>query len=103
MEQGPVTPPGAFSACRDLVEAVTDYLEDAMPAAERAAFEAHLEGCAYCIEYLDQMREIAAGLGDRGVCADDLSPECRDGIVAAFHGWCDERGGGRGGAPGDPL
>ena len=30
--------------CQELVELVTDYLEGALPAAERARFEAHLAG-----------------------------------------------------------
>jgi anti-sigma factor RsiW len=42
--------------CRDLVEVVTDYLEDALSTAERAAFEQHLHACPWCLTYLDQVR-----------------------------------------------
>jgi predicted anti-sigma-YlaC factor YlaD len=42
--------------CQELVELVTDYLEDALPEAARARFEQHLDACQGCRNYLDQMR-----------------------------------------------
>jgi predicted anti-sigma-YlaC factor YlaD len=69
-------------ACKDLVEAVTDYLEDALTSEERRRFEDHLGECTYCIEYLDQMRELAGGLG--GLRGETLAPERRDALLAAF-------------------
>ena len=46
--------------CRELVELVTDYLEDALPAHERARFEAHLDECDACAAYVEQMRTTVA-------------------------------------------
>jgi anti-sigma factor RsiW len=43
-------------SCQELVELVTDYLENALPANERARFDAHLEGCDGCTTYVEQMR-----------------------------------------------
>ena len=43
-------------ACRELVELVTDYLEDALPTAERERFEAHLADCEGCDAYVEQVR-----------------------------------------------
>ena len=43
-------------ACRELVELVTDYLEDALPAGERERFEAHLGECEGCDAYVEQVR-----------------------------------------------
>ena len=43
-------------ACRELVELVTDYLEDALPARERKRFEAHLAECEACDAYVEQVR-----------------------------------------------
>ena len=43
-------------ACRELVELVTDYLEDALPAAERERFAAHLADCEGCDAYVEQVR-----------------------------------------------
>ena len=44
--------------CKEVVEIVSDYLEDALSAQDRARFEAHLAGCAGCTTYVEQMREI---------------------------------------------
>ena len=49
--------------CRTLVELVTDYLEDAMGAIERARFEHHLDGCPDCVAYVEQVRRTSAVLG----------------------------------------
>ena len=40
--------------CRELVEVITDYLDDALPQRDRLRFEAHLTECDAC-------REIAQG------------------------------------------
>ena len=42
--------------CRELVELVTDYLEDALPPVERVRFEAHLAACEGCDRYVEQIR-----------------------------------------------
>ncbi|HVT10235.1 MAG TPA: zf-HC2 domain-containing protein [Polyangia bacterium] len=49
--------------CRDVVEVVNDYLEDAMAPPERAAFEQHLHACPWCLTYLNQIRETRAEVG----------------------------------------
>jgi hypothetical protein len=43
-------------SCQELVELVTDYLEDSLSPAERARFEGHVAGCPGCDAYLEQMR-----------------------------------------------
>jgi anti-sigma factor RsiW len=77
--------------CRELVELVTDYLEDALPAAERTRFEAHLADCEHCTEYLAQMRTTVAVLGR--LPADSLPDAARDRLLAAFRDW--KQGAGR--------
>ena len=42
--------------CRELVELVTDYVEGALPAAERERFEAHMAACEGCEAYVEQVR-----------------------------------------------
>ena len=49
--------------CREFVELVTDYLEDRLPAAERARFETHLAECDGCGGYLEDMRALIATMG----------------------------------------
>jgi anti-sigma factor RsiW len=42
--------------CRQLVELVTDYFDDALTPAERDRFDAHLAVCPGCETYLQQIR-----------------------------------------------
>jgi predicted anti-sigma-YlaC factor YlaD len=74
-------------ACAQLVELVTDYLEGALAATERALFEEHLADCDGCVAYLDQMRttiELTGRLRE-----DDLPPDLQAELVAAFRDWND--------------
>ena len=48
--------------CREFVELVTDYLEGALPDAERVRFEAHLAECDGCAGYLEDMRRLVGSL-----------------------------------------
>jgi anti-sigma factor RsiW len=54
---------GPDLSCRELVELVTDYLEDALPAAEREHFEAHVAACEGCEAYVEQVRATIALIG----------------------------------------
>ncbi|MGH2836157.1 MAG: zf-HC2 domain-containing protein, partial [Solirubrobacteraceae bacterium] len=38
--------------CQQVVELISDYLEDALPARERRRLEHHLAGCPHCSAYL---------------------------------------------------
>ncbi len=49
--------------CTHFVEAVTDYLEGALPRAEQARLERHLEECAGCARHLAQIRTTIALTG----------------------------------------
>jgi len=71
--------------CRDVVEVVNDYLEDAMAPPERAAFEQHLHACPWCLTYLNQIRETRAEVG-RLAAADmgQLPPAIEASLRAAF-------------------
>ena len=44
--------------CRDVVEIITDYLEDALSPGDRLRVEDHLRACPGCTNYLEQMREM---------------------------------------------
>jgi anti-sigma factor RsiW len=65
--------------CRDAVALMTDYLEDAMPARQRARLERHLAACDGCEEYLRQLRATIGLLGRAQ--PEDLAPETRQGLV----------------------
>ena len=51
--------------CRQAVELMSDYLEGALPARQRARLEEHLEGCPHCSEYLAQIRVPTRPAGPR--------------------------------------
>lgn len=72
-------------SCRELVELVTDYLERALPDADRARFEDHISRCDGCGVYLEQMRQTIDLVGHFPVEA--LSPEAERELLEAFRGW----------------
>ncbi|CAA9363420.1 MAG: hypothetical protein AVDCRST_MAG16-3239 [uncultured Frankineae bacterium] len=73
-------------ACSELVELVTDYLEDALEPDVRARFEQHLPTCPGCAEHLEQVRRTISVLG--AVPQDErLSPQTRARLLAAFREW----------------
>jgi predicted MFS family arabinose efflux permease len=51
-------------ACKQLVELVADYLDDALSAEVKAKVEEHLAGCDGCTIYLSQTQRIIAELRD---------------------------------------
>lgn len=71
--------------CRELVELVTDYLENRLSRADRARFEAHLAECPHCTTYLEQMHQTIRALGE--LPEESLSSEARDALLAAFRDW----------------
>ena len=81
----PVTtrPPGL--TCRDISQIVTDYLEGAMDASERARFEYHLSLCPDCVRYVDQMRATVNALGR--VPAQPIPAELEQKLLERFRDW----------------
>ncbi len=71
--------------CEELVEVVTQYLEDRMPPGEREAFDEHLYICAGCRIYLDQMRQTITTLGT--ITPEEISPEIREDLLYLFQDW----------------
>jgi anti-sigma factor RsiW len=72
-------------ACRELVELVTDYLEDRLSLLDRARFEAHIAECEYCATYLEQMRLTIRTLGR--IPEESLSADTRSALLTAFRSW----------------
>jgi anti-sigma factor RsiW len=71
--------------CQELVELVTEYLDDALPEDDRARFEEHLTACAGCRAHLDQVRETIRILGS--VPGETLSVRAERDLLEAFRGW----------------
>ena len=72
--------------CRDVVEVVTLYLEDALSADDRRRFEAHMAICDPCVMYVDQVRATIQ-LAGTTFTADELPAELRTGLRDAFRNW----------------
>ena len=80
-------------SCKELVELVTDYLEEKLSSDDRTRFEMHLTYCDSCRTYLRQMRQVVESA--RAVTEESIEPEARDALLAAFRGWKAGPGGGR--------
>ena len=68
--------------CQELVELITDYLENALPRKQRRRLTKHLAGCVNCTEYRDQMRTTIALTGQ--LRADDLTVEMLGELTSVF-------------------
>ena len=62
--------------CRRAVDLVTAYLEGTLSVRERERYEAHLEACAHCRAYLDQMRKTVQLSGR--LKEQDIEPAARE-------------------------
>jgi anti-sigma factor RsiW len=71
--------------CAELVELVTDYVEDTLPPEERARIDAHLSVCPPCVHVIEQWRTVIALAGRLDEeHADRLPPDRRAELMAAF-------------------
>jgi anti-sigma factor RsiW len=73
-------------SCQEMIEVVTNYLDDALPPDEQQRFERHLSYCAGCGTYVEQMRETIrqTSMVPR---EESLPPALREEIVAQFRTW----------------
>jgi len=71
--------------CRDLVEALTDYLEGGMEPGERARLEAHLAICEGCRTVLEQFRDTIRVTGH--LTEEEVSKPDREAVRAVFRTW----------------
>lgn len=74
-----------WMTCKELVELVTAYLDEVMEPDTRALFEAHLEKCRGCRNYLDQFRTTVQTVA--GIDQADLDPGFRERLFTAFRDW----------------
>jgi anti-sigma factor RsiW len=77
--------PSKDLACKELVELITDYLEEAISDADRTRFEEHLATCGGCREYLRQMRSVI-GLS-RNLSEETLPESVRNELLTIFRRW----------------
>jgi len=71
--------------CREFVELVTDYLEDALPPERREQIEEHLGTCDGCTTVLAQWREVVRLTGRLAESeVDAVDPATRDDLMSTF-------------------
>jgi len=71
--------------CKEVVEIVSDYLEDALSPQDRTRFEEHLAVCDGCTNYVEQMRET---IRLTGMLTEEQVPEDqRQRLRQAFRDW----------------
>jgi anti-sigma factor RsiW len=71
--------------CQEVVELVSDYLDQALPPEEASLFEQHVNFCDGCDWYLDQMRSTVHTVGR--ITEQDVPDETREKLQAAFREW----------------
>lgn len=63
----------SIPTCRDVVNLITDYLENRMVDADRERFERHIAVCTGCATYLQQMRTVIGA--SRARPTEDVIPQ----------------------------
>jgi anti-sigma factor RsiW len=71
--------------CREVVEVVSEFLDGALAAGDRARVEQHLLVCPPCTRYLAQMRSTVGSLGDLGAAREPV--EVGQKLVELFRQW----------------
>jgi hypothetical protein len=71
--------------CKEMVELMSDYLEDALPPEDRGRFEEHLAICDGCTNYLVQMKETIRLTGM--LTEEQIPQEQKSELLEAFRSW----------------
>lgn len=72
-------------SCKELVELVTDYLDGALPAADRLRFEEHLADCDDCPRYLRQIELTVLLTGS--LTEQSIPVDAKDRLLDVFRRW----------------
>ena len=72
-------------SCQEVVELVSDYLEQALPSEEAAVFEQHLNFCEGCVYYVDQVRATVAATSE--LVPEAVPDDVKEKLLTAFRDW----------------
>jgi len=78
-------PPLDEMCCRDVIDLITEYLDDVMKGLDRARFDAHLASCPGCTTYLDQLRQTTTWLGQLSEASMPILAQ--DAFLRSFRDW----------------
>lgn len=76
--------------CREVIDIITEYLEDALPAKKRRRVEDHLATCDGCTAYLETLRETIRLTGM--LTEEQIPNEQKQQLLEAFQDWTRPRG-----------
>jgi anti-sigma factor RsiW len=79
--------------CHEVIDILTEYIEDALPVEERRRVEEHLAACDGCTAYLEQLRETIRLTGM--LTEEQIPVEQKEQLLDAFRDWTRPRGTGR--------
>lgn len=71
--------------CNELVELLTNYLENKLSPFDRKRFEMHLAICEPCVVYLNQFRQTIQALGK--LTEETIPPQAKEKLLEAFRDW----------------
>ena len=71
--------------CKEVTEAITDYLEGRLSFGKWVRFQMHLGLCFGCRRYLHQMKPTIRTLG--ALPAEPIPPAVRDELIQRFRTW----------------
>jgi predicted anti-sigma-YlaC factor YlaD len=71
--------------CQEVVELVTDYLEQALLPEKQAQFEEHIETCPGCDTYLEQVQQTIMML--RKLSEQKTFPKTKQDLLEVFRNW----------------
>jgi predicted anti-sigma-YlaC factor YlaD len=72
-------------SCQEVVELVTDYLEQALLPDTLAKFEEHVAECPGCDTYIEQVQQTIMML--RKLAEQPVFPETRQELLEGFRKW----------------
>ncbi len=75
--------------CKEVTEALTDYLEGELSVGQWVRFQMHLGLCLGCRRYLRQMKLTIRTLGV--LPAEPIPPAVRDELMRRFRTWKNQR------------
>ncbi|HEU4556500.1 MAG TPA: zf-HC2 domain-containing protein [Longimicrobium sp.] len=70
-------------ACDDVMQRVTEYLDEALPPGAHTAFERHLAECANCTRHLQEIRQTIHQLG--ALPREPMPAAMKDRLLQALH------------------
>ena len=71
--------------CKELVDLITEYLDDALSSSDRLRFEQHIDRCSPCRIYLDQIRQTIRVAGK--LSEESIPDDAKALLLRVFDDW----------------